>query len=339
MRGVRFTVLLTAGLIAVGSLSFGTGRAAAPAGSRESAPEGYAYALILGANGNWIGPTTGGRPDLSIFDALEAARPKFLRVSTHSGPRSTNSSPVPLPESPAVLERLVALRDSGTKLGVSVNAFYAHGARRGESKTVADVLDEGCAMLEGSEGLYEWVFLDFALSRTSKELRRLVSGLETGRRCGGLGWDHVVTNSTNWKNADSARLPPNASAHGGRLAVMNNGPEDSSNRWKERARLAAAGRYPAIGVNDRAFIEKVRTVSPASTPLLKLEVPHQTSNFASLSGRVQRSLLRQWASARDRLGFDLIFPLFVHKRSTANAYDSRVEETFQLQRRLLHDSP
>ncbi len=337
MLGVRPFFAIAALAVALGAVATSDGTVR-PADAAGPVPSGYAYALVMSSNGNWIGPTASGEPDLRVFDALEAARPQFLRVSTHSGPRNPNVTPVPIPDSPEVLRRLEALRDSGTKLGVSVNAYWVHKTQRGESKTVAEVLREACDILEAANGLYEWIFLDFALSRTSRELRRLVRGLRTGTQCGGLAWAHVVTNSTNWKNRDAARLAPNAGAHGARLSLMNNGPEDSSDRWRERAKLAAAGRYPAIGPNDRSFVRRVRSTSPMSTPLLKLEVPHQTSNFASLTGRVQRSLIRRWAELRERLGYELIFPLFVHKRSTASGYDSRAEGTFELQRRLLRAS-
>jgi len=148
-----------------------------------------------------------------------------------------------------------------------------------------------------------------------------------------------MTNSTNWKNSDSARLPQGAWSHASRIALMNNGPADNiNNKWRKRARLAAAGRFPAIGRNDKAFIKHVRDVSRGSVPVLKLEIPHQTSNFASLRGSIQRSLIRQWAKARRRYGFELMFPLFVHKRGTPFAYDSREEGTFQLQAQLLRES-
>jgi hypothetical protein len=310
--------------------------AADPRGS-ETEPKGHAYALVLASNGNWIGPRQNGNPDLRIFDAIEAARPEFVRVSTHSGPRNPDVTPVPMPDSPEVVERLAALRDSGIRLGVSINAFWRHKTGREKSKKVNEVLDEACDIKEGTDGLYDWIFLDFALSRTSDELERLVVGLKAGSRCQGEGWQWVVTNSTNWKNPDSARTTAEATAHASRLAVMNNGQGDSSDRWRLRAKLAAEGRYPAIGASDLAFVEHIHEVSPGSTPILKLEIPHQTSNFATLSGGVQRSLIRQWAHARQRHGFELMFPLFIHARSTAHSYDSRKEGTFELQRRLLRE--
>ena len=246
-------------------------------------------------------------------------------------------TPVPMPDSEDVRERLAGLRDAGMHLGVSINAYWVHKTRRDKHKKVKKVLDEACDIREGTDGLYDWIFLDFALNRTSAELERLVKGLKAGSRCHGEGWQWVATNSTNWSNPDSARTTAAASAHAGRLAVMNNGPGDSSNKWRLRAKLAAKGKYPAIGPRDLAFVKHIRKVSPGSTPILKLEIPHQTSNFATLSGGVQRSLIRQWANARKRHGFELMFPLYVHARSTAHAYDSRKEGTFDLQRRLLSE--
>ena len=75
--------------LAIASLA-GMGVAAvgsAPADGQGPAaePKGHAYALMLASNGNWIGPKQNGNPDMRIFDAIEAARPEFVRVSTHRG--------------------------------------------------------------------------------------------------------------------------------------------------------------------------------------------------------------------------------------------------------------
>lgn len=305
--------------------------------ARTGEPQGYAYTLLLSGNGNWIGPKLDGQPDLTIFDAIEAAQPEFARVTTHSGPRGV-ATPVPIPSSQEITDRLIGLRDMGIHLGVSLNAFWVHGTKRKMHKSVGKVLSEACTIRTATEGLYDWIFLDFALSRTTSELHKLVEGLKSGDRCDGLGWERVMTNSTNWKNADSARLPRGAWSHGSRIALMNNGAGDAHNKWRTRARLAAEGKYPAIGPSDIAFVDHAHDVSRDSMPVLKLEIPHQTSNFASLQGGIQRELISRWAAAGRKHGFELMFPLFVHKRSTPFAYDSRKEKTFALQVRLLRES-
>ena len=106
-------------------------------------PKGFAYTLLLSGSGDWIGPKVNGEPDLTVFDTIEAARPLFARITTHSGTEGDPDA-VPVPPSQEITDRLVALREMGIHLGVSLNAYWVHGSKRQKAKSVAEVLDEAC---------------------------------------------------------------------------------------------------------------------------------------------------------------------------------------------------
>jgi hypothetical protein len=299
-----------------------------------------AYGVLLNSWGRWVGPREGGEPDYEIIERLRSAHPAYLRVTTPG-----NRCPKRLPDAkpcmdaqpgnPIVAGWLQQLRKAGISLGAGINAYY----RKNKARPARGVIRQACAIKKANaNGLYDFVFLDFALRRRHV-LQRVIDRIHSGRGCSAGGWRLIMTNDTIFHSPDAADPAARVWAHAKRFSLLD--PEDGRDKgkvpdWKQDARLAARRKIPSILAPDRSFIHGIRRRYPHSHVVLKLEVPHQTGDrFGRLSSRIQRRLLRRWGRAEERQGFKTIFPLYVHQGRAKDDYVSWKEGTFRLQKRLI----
>jgi hypothetical protein len=335
-----------AGSIAA-TAAVGSGLADGDSGTRakpKRAPlNSIGYGILINSWGRWVAPREDGEPDWDVIESLLRARPAYMRV-TSTGNRCPRPSPeakrchLAQPGNPVVAEWLYRLKEAGIKLGVGINAYY----RKKKPRPVRGVIRHACALNEAdTSGLYDFLFLDFPLQRSDRALQTLIDKIHRGRRCPAGGWRLIMTNDTFFHSPNAASPADRVWVHAKRFELLD-GEEDRARdrgkvpEWKEKARLAAAGRIPSILAEDRSFIRQIRRRHPNSHAVLKLEVSYQTGDrFGKLSTRNQKRLLKRWSAAQRRQGFKLIYPLYVHRGRAEHHYDSRAEGTYRLIRRLI----
>lgn len=224
---------------------------------------------------------------------------------------------------------LWSLKAWGVKLGVVV------GSRDGDThRSLADVALQACQIHiqqkddykspwgDGRvQGMYDFLFLDQAryfgeelpdiVRYLSKGMTMNASGAWAANPACQPGWD-VITNDNGWPNK-SIPLARWAWGHARHL----NAAESIS-----KLESAAAGN-PVLYPEDNDFLDAVHdldapqepatgtaTFSPTTGPVLRLEIPTETSNFAQITRLQQCRLLRDWADLQDDKDFAFIFPFY-----------------------------
>ena len=233
----------------------------------------------------------------------------------------------------------------GVKLGVVIGALGAGGRNR----LVRDITWHACQIsLDDTRGYYDFIFLDLAF-HLAHRLPQTVRLIQAGRYSNGakeLPCPHgaaghrVMTNDTTWKpgRAKNAPLATGAWAHAKRLSLLDRENDIGALR-------AAAGGDPsrALTDDDRAFVSAVQAHD--SLPVLRFEVPAQTSRFAALEPQLQCQLLARWSSLQAASGYTFIHPIYVHGAGPAEPaakrtpYDSFAEGTFVPQVGLFREYP
>jgi hypothetical protein len=237
-----------------------------------------------------------------------------------------------VPADPAVAVELQRLAGAGVKLGAALSVWTD---RQGRRRSAREVIEHACRIrVEDTTGLFEYLFLDFSPKRSSAALQRMVTRMRGGASCPAGGWEEVMTNTFDPEFGGEARPPRGTAMHAKSLAILRGAD------WRIRSIRAARGQASALAREDLRFIDWVRRHRPSAVPVLKIGVPELLLHrFALLSRRVQGALLRRWAGAAARLGFTLTYPLFVSAPNRTGPYDSRIFDTYELQRELLQQPP
>ena len=232
----------------------------------------------------------------------------------------------------------------GIKLGIVIGAL----GDASKVRSVRDVTWHACQVSRADKTqFYDFVFLDAAW-RLGDRLRRTVRLMQAGQYalgnrdlpCPDAAPGHpVITNDTSWQRGRAANtsLDNGAWAHAKRVGILDG--ENDVGTIQRAARGSADG---ALTSQDKAFVAAVRAVG--SIPVLRLEVPSQSSRFARLQTQVQCSLLARWSSLQGVYGYTLIHPLYVHgaasgQKAKSSPYDSFVEGTFVYQAALMNSYP
>jgi hypothetical protein len=304
----------------------------------------FAYGILLNSWGHWVAPREDGEPDEAVLDALLDARPAYLRITStgnrcpHPDRPEAKRCHLAQPGNTVVTQWLLRLKAAGIKLGAGINAYY----RKKKPRPVRGVIRHACALnTADTYNLYDFLFLDFPLQRSDRALQTLIDKIHRGRRCPVGGWRLIMTNDTFFHSPKAAEPADRVWIHAKRFELLDGEEDRPQDRgkvpeWKEKARLAAAGKIPSILAEDRSFIREIHRRYPKSHAVLKLEVSYQTGDrFGKLSTRNQKRLLKRWSAAQRRHGFKMIYPLYVHKGRASNHYDSRAEGTYRLIKRLI----
>lgn len=236
---------------------------------------------------------------------------------------------------------LRALKRAGVKLGIAINVCRQDADAKTCRRDAREVAWHACAINKADRrNLFDWIFLDFAWQQ-KRELQKIVNLIKSGRhdryetgkwrRCiqGGerLRWHRIMTNdrlTPYWRrNGFTKRVW----VHANSISLLRSASEDSDRDgditdepWYERA-IAASTRgddgwnAPALAPEDRRFVRRVYAADPRSYPMLKLEMPGQTSKLSQLPPENQCVLVARWSRAQisnPARPHWMIYPLFAH---------------------------
>ena len=233
----------------------------------------------------------------------------------------------------------------GVRLGVVIGARGAGGTDR----SVRNISWHACQVsLDDTRRYYDFIFLDLAF-RLGHKLAETVRLIQAGHYRNGVkelpcprgaAGHRVMTNDTTWKpgRAKNAPLNTGAWAHAKRLSLL-----DGENGIGVLRAAGVGDPRMALTDDDRAFVSAVQAEN--SLPVLRFEVPAQTSRFAALEPQLQCQLLARWSSLQAASGYTFIHPIYVHGAGPAEPatkrmpYDSFAEGTFVPQIGLFRGYP
>jgi hypothetical protein len=232
----------------------------------------FAYAISVNPNGTWVGIED---PATEIAEII-ASGAKYVRFA------------MPASGTPTVTDKTYL--DQLIQAGVHPGAVIVtqNGA------AVSDLIATGAALEQ--TGLYHWLFVDGALTRT--DIQQIIDGLTQA------GWDKIMVNDTLFGTPNQVADPPSGVwGH----AKLFDGIDPSG---------------PAITPHDDAFIQYIHQHFPQSIALLKLEIDSEVEKFKALPTATQIQLLTSWSQAQSSHGFTMIYPLFT------TTYDSEAAGTY-----------
>jgi hypothetical protein len=221
------------------------------------------------------------------------------------------------------------------------------GAREDdEARSVRDLTWQACqihkadrkSMPGRDDGLYDFLFLDQA-RYLGNSIRAAVRHINEGAVWDGKrysktctpGWD-VITNDNGWRGHP---LDTQAWGHAKHYVIA---------KRTERLENAANDGGPFLRPDDVDFVRAVNQLEPkdglTTGPILRVEIPKQTSHLAAIKRWRQCAVLRGWARAQTEASgpFAALYPLYnAGKKSDSEPYDSYMEGTSYLQMALMEN--
>jgi hypothetical protein len=304
-------------------------------------------------NGRWIGPkTSSGAIDDSIINEIVAiragtVRPKYLRLTNVDA--GAKAVPAADSQEMALVKKLL---DADIRLGVAIGALHGGtddtdcvpttGSGKGKKAdkcvlTPADVIAKAAELKKDSDaagGIFDWIFLDFAWTRTPAshygldDLQEIVDGMAKA------GWDRIMINGTGFGEPNFQYIPERT------WAVARHFHLFESSSWKDTVSQVAAGHTDPLQSSDKDFASYVTAHRAGTIPVMKLEVPTQAQQFRTVSQASQLSLLTDWARECEPIKARMIYPLYIDGTkpisNQANQYDSLKVGTFWQQRELMY---